>query len=129
MDRLTREQSHHEIPRLGNPAEFFYGDLPPAVQKKWVDKLQYISLETFRSKVSFEPWKHGFNCLYVVCEKDRAIPRELQEEFAAQFGKGRSWYIDSSHSPFLSKPEKVVEVIEAAAKGEKPEKVAVSAKL
>jgi pimeloyl-ACP methyl ester carboxylesterase len=91
------------------------------VQQEWVDKLQHFSLETYKVKVSFEPWKHGFNCFYVVCEKDRAVPRALQEEFAAQFGEGRSWYIDASHSPFLSKPEKVVEVIEAAAKGETPE--------
>lgn len=57
---------------------------------------------------------------YLLCEKDKAIPVEVQkmmidkmEESGVKVGRIES--CQGSHSPFLSMPEKVVEVVVRAA--------------
>ncbi|MCC6438930.1 MAG: alpha/beta hydrolase [Acidimicrobiales bacterium] len=53
---------------------------------------------------------------YVVCERDGAIPPAAQRAMAARARKVRRW--DTSHSPFFSRPELVVELLlELAADG------------
>lgn len=53
---------------------------------------------------------------YVVCEGDGAIPPAAQRMMAERAGAVRSW--DTSHSPFFSRPELVVDLLlELAAAG------------
>jgi pimeloyl-ACP methyl ester carboxylesterase len=52
---------------------------------------------------------------YVVCEADRAVPPPAQAAMAAH--AGRVEYLDSSHSPFLSQPLAVVDLICRALNG------------
>ena len=46
---------------------------------------------------------------YVVCSADRTIPPILQRRLAARVG--RSVELPTGHSPFLSQPERVVELL------------------
>jgi pimeloyl-ACP methyl ester carboxylesterase len=46
---------------------------------------------------------------YVVCSLDRAIPPPLQRTMAARVGAVEEW--ESSHSPFLSMPDRVAELL------------------
>lgn len=46
---------------------------------------------------------------YVVCAKDRAIDPALQRVMAARCGSVREW--PTGHSPFVSRPELVVDLI------------------
>ena len=54
--------------------------------------------------------------IYLVCERDGAIPPPAQRMMAARATAVRSW--DTSHSPFFSRPELVVDLlVELAAAG------------
>jgi hypothetical protein len=46
---------------------------------------------------------------YVVCSDDRAIPPWIQETFAARATHTVVW--PTSHSPFLSQPDLVVDLL------------------
>jgi len=46
---------------------------------------------------------------YVICEADRAIPPDAQRMMARRAGDVRTW--PTSHSPFLSRPELVVDLL------------------
>jgi pimeloyl-ACP methyl ester carboxylesterase len=47
---------------------------------------------------------------YVVCSKDQTIPPEAQRQMAARAG-ATVHELDTSHSPFLSRPDLVAELI------------------
>lgn len=42
------------------------------------------------------------------CDRDQAIPLEVQHSFANTLGEPITFHVDASHSPFLSRPEEVV---------------------
>jgi hypothetical protein len=54
--------------------------------------------------------------MYIFCEKDQALPLFVQESMAGLLGDYTQFRCESSHSPFLSMPEKVAEGCELAAK-------------
>jgi alpha/beta hydrolase family protein len=56
----------------------------------------------------------GHGTTYVVCEQDRAVPPAAQEAMAS--GAGRVERLPSSHSPMLSMPGRLAEVLERAAR-------------
>ena len=49
---------------------------------------------------------------YVVCDRDRAVPPPAREAMAARTGTVHR--LPSSHSPFLSRPDEVAEIVLAA---------------
>ena len=49
---------------------------------------------------------------YVVCDRDRAVPPPAQEAMSARAGTVHR--LPSSHSPFLSTPDEVAEIVLAA---------------
>jgi hypothetical protein len=49
----------------------------------------------------------------VVCEQDNAIPAFAQEAMAARAGTVHR--LDSGHSPFLSRPDEIAELLGAVA--------------
>lgn len=66
-------------------------------------------------KGTFAPWDAGFQMGFIHTEDDQAIPIAIQKQMAAQFPAGSfSATLKSSHSPFLSMPEQLSEVIEQA---------------
>jgi hypothetical protein len=52
---------------------------------------------------------HDAPSTYVICEQDNAIPPVAQEQMSRRAGEVRR--MDASHSPFLSRPGEVVELI------------------
>ena len=46
---------------------------------------------------------------YVICEQDRAVPPAVQQAMAARAGTVHR--LESSHSPFFSRPDEVAEVV------------------
>lgn len=53
--------------------------------------------------------------MYLICEKDRALPIAAQEAMAATLGSNPSFRCAASHFPFLSVPEKVADGVEVGA--------------
>ncbi|KAF2002521.1 alpha/beta-hydrolase [Amniculicola lignicola CBS 123094] len=96
----------------------FYNDLPAPEQKKWFDLLQSHAFATKKSKSTAAAWTE-YPCSYLICENDLAIPSFAQE---GMVGGMKEMGVDvqvqrmkSGHSPFLSRPDEVVEWIRRAA--------------
>ncbi|KAF6803825.1 hypothetical protein CMUS01_14993 [Colletotrichum musicola] len=99
-----------------NGTEIFYGDVEPSLAAKAVDALLPQPYKTFQDKSGFEPWNNGFEMGYIFAEQDQAIPLELQKLMASQFPEGSfTASLNASHSPFLSMPKALGDVLEEAA--------------
>jgi hypothetical protein len=72
-----------------------------------------ISLRSLADVSSAPAPRHGTT--YVVCEQDRAVPPAAQEAMAS--GADRVERLPSSHSPMLSMPGRLTELLERAAAG------------
>jgi pimeloyl-ACP methyl ester carboxylesterase len=46
---------------------------------------------------------------YLICDQDRAVPPPVQEAMAGRAGTVRR--VPASHSPFLSRPDDVADVV------------------
>ncbi|KAL4897645.1 Alpha/beta hydrolase fold-1 [Aspergillus ambiguus] len=91
------------------PAVAFH-DLLPEDQEKQLAGLAHTSGAVFSGAVSYEPW-HRIPSAYIVCEEDQALPLAIQEMMAARIGGRWTYRLKSSHSPFLSMPDKLADVM------------------
>ncbi|KAK8060979.1 hypothetical protein PG996_010909 [Apiospora saccharicola] len=99
-----------------DPIKVFYADVEPTLAAKSVAALEPSSMRAMTDKGSFAPWDQGFEMGFIHTEDDQAIPIAIQKQMAAQFPADHfTATLKSSHSPFLSMPEKLGEVLEQAA--------------
>ena len=70
--------------------------------------------DLFNAKVGGTAWKSKPSW-YIVGKKDHTVHPDLQRFFAKRMG-ATTYELDSSHVPMLSQPERVLDVIRAAAK-------------
>jgi len=92
----------------------FAGDLTDR-EKKLVWATQGVPKPNlFNGKAGATAWKSKPSW-YIVGKNDRTVPAELERFFAKRMG-ATTYELDSSHVPMLSQPERVLEVIRAAAK-------------
>ena len=100
------------------PRDIFYNDLSEAEAEQYIAHLKPFAYKAMSTKNTFQPWEE-IDCGYIVCEKDQAIPagaqRGMVQGVEAGGGKMKVWELDASHSPFLSMPEKVAEIVREAA--------------
>ena len=73
-----------------------------------VERLRPQSLAALGGKVTAAAWREK-PATYVVCTDDRALPVALQRSNAARVGNSIDW--PTSHSPFLSRPELVADLL------------------
>lgn len=86
-----------------------YHDVEPELRAKAVASLKHQSKQTFLDPATYEPWK-DIRCMYLFTEDDRGAPFEFQQLAAAQLGPDTiNYHIKTSHSPFLSKPDELIE--------------------
>ncbi|KAJ5726193.1 uncharacterized protein N7483_007550 [Penicillium malachiteum] len=80
-------------------------------QEKWNSLTLHTSRAVFSGESTYEPWQE-IPCAYIICEEDRALPPSFQELFASKMGGPENTYrLPSSHSPFLSMPDRLVDVL------------------
>jgi pimeloyl-ACP methyl ester carboxylesterase len=92
----------------------FAGDLPER-EKKLVWATQGVPKpDLFDAKAGGTAWKSKPSW-YIVGKKDRTVQPDLERFFAKRMG-ATTYELDSSHVPMLSQPERVLDVIRAAAK-------------
>ena len=92
----------------------FAGDLPEQ-EKKLVFATQGVPKpDLFDAKVGGTAWKSKPSW-YIVGKKDRTVHPDLERAMAKRMG-ATTYELDSSHVPMLSQPERVLEVVRAAAK-------------
>ena len=92
------------------PGEVFYGDVHSRVARGAIARLGHQSLDAFRQPLTRAAWR-TIPSTYVVCERDAAIPVDVQEIMAER--AGRVLRMPTSHSPFLSRPAQLAGVLRA----------------
>lgn len=100
-----------DVVTVSTPREVFFADVEEDVAADAIAKLLPHSLTAQKEKVTAAAWK-TIPSTYVVCELDNALPVAAQEAMAAR--AGHVVRLPTSHSPFLSRPDDVVRIIEAA---------------
>ena len=97
-----------------DPALRFYNDLPPPEQQHWISELLKSPRITNYTAVSHIAYLYH-PVTYLFCENDQALPLEVQNMMVETI-RGLGVKIDvetckAGHSPFLSMPEQVLEVV------------------
>ncbi|WP_328373907.1 alpha/beta hydrolase [Micromonospora zamorensis] len=97
------------IPISGDPREAFYGDLSAAEAEAAISQLVDQRLRACVGRVTEPAWR-SIPSTYIICANDQAIPVPLQEKMADRATDVRR--IESSHSPFLSRPAEVAALLD-----------------
>lgn len=103
---------------VDNPIHHFYSDLAGERQQFWSAKLVChptdAQLNPPKTKV-VAAWR-TIPVTYLICDGDEALPPAVQEMMTSRIEEAGGLAVyrercDASHSPFLSMPERVVEVV------------------
>ncbi|KAL4918721.1 Alpha/beta hydrolase fold-1 [Aspergillus aurantiobrunneus] len=89
-------------------------DAPVEIQQKAESELVHTSRAVFSGPATYEPW-HDIPPAYIITEDDRGLPLQFQELLSAKLGTEVIYRIKSSHSPFLSMPDRLAEILEEVA--------------
>jgi pimeloyl-ACP methyl ester carboxylesterase len=92
----------------GRAQEIFFNDLPAEAADAAAARLEPQSMAAVKDPVSAVAWR-DIPSTYVICDLDQAIPVPAQEMLSSRAGAVHR--LDASHSPFLSRPGEVVEII------------------
>lgn len=95
-------------------ADYGFHDIPSADKELWTSRLTHTSIAVFSGTSTFEPW-HVIPTAYIFCEEDRALPPPVQEQMAEMLNTTSIYRLKSSHSPYLSMPDKVADILEELA--------------
>jgi pimeloyl-ACP methyl ester carboxylesterase len=86
----------------------FFHDCDPEIAAAAVDRLRPMSLAALSAEVEAAAWREK-PATYVVCTEDHALPVALQRSNAERIGTSVDW--PTSHSPFLSRPDLVADLL------------------
>ena len=86
----------------------FFHDCAPDVARDAARRLRPMALAALQGKVEGAAWREK-PATYAVCTDDHALPVALQESNAARIGNSVEW--PTSHSPFLSRPDLVADLL------------------
>lgn len=107
-DGMRRHENHTLTIDPAVAPEAFYADCSPEAIADAVSRLRPLGTRCMTTRVSGAAWRE-IDSTYVVCTKDRAIHIGLQQELAERAGNVVTW--DTSHSPFVSRPDLVAELL------------------
>ena len=85
----------------------FYGDVDPKLAKASMELLRPFPIVSGSQGIG-EAWREKHST-YIVCQEDKAIPPELQYVMAKKADRIIEW--QCGHSPFLSKPNLVIDLL------------------
>jgi pimeloyl-ACP methyl ester carboxylesterase len=95
------------------PAQrLFFGDVSPAAADEAASRLVAQSRRPFEEAVSTVAWRDR-PTTYILTEQDAVFPVPAQEMLAARSGSAVH-RLDTSHSPFMSQPEAVADIVASA---------------
>lgn len=99
---------------MDNPEMRFYSDLDPADAKHWAAQLVVHPASAQCAAVTHEAYR-DVPVTYLFCENDQGLPIEAQKMMVglveAQGVKVDYETCSAGHSPFLSMPDKLAEII------------------
>jgi pimeloyl-ACP methyl ester carboxylesterase len=91
----------------------FYHDCEPADVATAIERLSPQKSASLTQPVTVAAWR-TVPSTYILCREDRAIPAALQAVLAKRCNSVVE--LDASHSPFLSMPEAVADILEPLAR-------------
>jgi len=94
-------------------ADLFYHDCPDATRNWAVTQLRPHWAGVLGEPIAMPAWQRH-RCTYVQCTGDRALDPRIQREIYAPRAR-QIVTLDSSHSPFLSQPRQLAQVLAALA--------------
>lgn len=100
------EAAGSHIPRDAERA--LYADCTPDVAAAATARLTSQSVAAIATPQTAAAWKE-LPSTYVVCTQDAAVPPAAQEAMAARAQTVE--HLDASHSPFLSRPDEIAEIV------------------
>jgi pimeloyl-ACP methyl ester carboxylesterase len=89
--------------------ECFYTECPPAAADAAVARLCPQPVATFTQPAQAAPWR-TITSTYIVCSRDQAVHPLHQQAMAERCGQIVT--LDTDHSPFVSDPDAVADVLE-----------------
>lgn len=96
-----------EMTHMASPWHYFFNDLPLSAAKPFVDTLGPTYYLGTGPKISSDKWRKA-PITALLCKRDNAVPGKKQE----QIWKGmESEWIDAGHSPYVSRPEEVADIL------------------
>jgi hypothetical protein len=106
------------LPR--DPAHLFYNDMSSDQVAYWTSRIKPMHVQDMPSGY-YEAWRY-VPVSYLVCTNDNGISASKQDAIItaarAEGGVVHPTRLETGHSPFLSRPEKVVEWIRRAVQDE-----------
>jgi hypothetical protein len=94
------------------PQEVFYNTCAPEIADAAAARLRPHTIASFVEPVRSVGWR-DVPSTYVICDLDHAIPVPAQEAMSAH--AGTTHRLQSDHSPFLTDPDAVADLIRAVA--------------
>lgn len=88
--------------------EIFYHDCDPEIRGWAVSRLSAQNPQISMTPLTQAAWRYC-DSTYIVCQDDRALPVDVQERLAVRCRNVVR--IGTSHSPMLSRPEKLSEIL------------------
>jgi pimeloyl-ACP methyl ester carboxylesterase len=108
---LRQREGVDDFVEAMTPETVFFNDLDAATAANAVSQLGYQSYSSMRQPLTETAWRTIPNT-YIICEDDNALPVFAQEMMAE-----RANYVErlnTSHSPFISQPGAVAELIRSS---------------
>ncbi|MEU1593353.1 alpha/beta hydrolase [Streptomyces sp. NPDC005708] len=102
------------IPVRENPEVTLYNDVPGDKRDAALARLLPQTALSFAEPVRRAGWK-TLPTSYVVCDDDQSLPPSYQEPFAER--TGATYHLPSGHTPLLSMPGKLADLLEQIALG------------
>lgn len=100
------------FPLIPDPRNSLYGDLPDDAAEQAVGKLVDQTTRSCAERVTRAGWK-TVPSTYIVCERDQALPPELQSTMSKH--AGTVVRLATGHSPMLSAPAELAALLTGAA--------------
>jgi len=101
------------LPDLDRAGDLFYADCDPDTRSWAVGQLRRQRAAAYAEPVPRPAWRE-IDSTYILCAQDRAMPPELQRNvFAPRARAVRE--LQTSHSPFLSQPAALAELLASLA--------------
>jgi pimeloyl-ACP methyl ester carboxylesterase len=105
-DQLTLDVNHDKI------IDIFCQDAPADIQKEVLAKFRVEPAIPFGNKVALTDANFGsVNKYYIHTAQDHAVGIDLQNRMVTAAHITKTYSLETGHSPFLSKPDQVTEVL------------------
>ncbi|MFE2541667.1 alpha/beta fold hydrolase [Actinacidiphila glaucinigra] len=96
------------MPAAEDVRNHLYADASDEVAHGAAERLVLQTVKSFSEPLTTVAWQ-TVPSVFVICDEDRAIDPGFQEQMAAR--AERSYHLPASHSPFLSMPARLAELI------------------